>query len=523
MLQTPRFQRFTRAIAIGCALLVIPGAARLLRAQEAFPPPPAQALLAPDQLDSLVAPIALYPDSLLSQIMVASTYPLELVEADQWLQRNAGLNGPSLTQAVEQQNWDPSVQALVIFPDLMRRLTQDINWTTNLGNAFLAQQGDVMDAVQRMRERAQQAGRLASTPQQRVIDTSDGGRPVIEIEPANPNVIYIPEYDPALIWGPPVYFGYPRWWAPRPGVALVGGGFFGFGGGISIGAYFGGGWGGWGGWGWRPGWRDRTVIVNNNFIHRYNFNNRSLGNIHGTTVWNHDGFHRQGVPYPNRNLTNEYRGQARANLAPRDTPGRPGFQGNNGFGRNQAPAYGNFRGGQNQTQPGGFRGGQNQTPAGDLRGGQNQRQRGEFRGGQQNQTQQPPAGDFRGGQSQPQPGAQNQTQPGGFRGRQNQAPAGGFRSSPAPAPAVTAPAPAAANPNRERFGNREIAPSVPGRGAFGGIENGAAARVHSDHGYSSLGPARSNAGGQGNGGGFGRGPAAPARQAPAPGDGGRRR
>ncbi len=131
-------------------------------------PPPGQNL-SPDQLDGLVAPIALYPDELVSQILVASTYPLELVQAWQWLQRNPGLTGPALTQDAEQQNRDPSIQALVVFPDLVKRLNQDITWTTNLGNAFLAQQPDVMNAIQQMRLRAQPAGKLAFTPQQKVL------------------------------------------------------------------------------------------------------------------------------------------------------------------------------------------------------------------------------------------------------------------------------------------------------------------------------------------------------------------
>src|SRR5208282_5782225 len=134
----------------------------------------------------LVAPIALYPDVLVSQILVASTYPLELVQAMQWSQRNPGLAGAAVTQAAQQQNWDPSIQALVVFPDLVKRLNQDITWTTNLGNAFLSQQGDVMDAVQRMRLKAQQAGKLSSTPQQTVTTTNDSGQPIIDIEPASP-------------------------------------------------------------------------------------------------------------------------------------------------------------------------------------------------------------------------------------------------------------------------------------------------------------------------------------------------
>jgi hypothetical protein len=270
--------------------------------------------LDPNQLANLVAPIALYPDPLLSEVLVAATYPLEVVQAFQWVQRNPGLNGPALTQAAGEQNWDPSIQALVVFPDVLKRLNDDVTWTTNLGNAFLAQQGDVMNAVQQLRAQAQQAGRLASTPQQQVMASNDGGQPVIEIEPVNPGVIYVPVYNPAWIWGPALYYPYPGWYyPPRP----VGGFFLGFGAGISMGFYFGGGWGGWGGWGWHPGWGNRTIIVNNAFVHRYNFNTSHLASVNGTSAWSHDAYHREGVPYANRQLTQQYRGAARENIQPR--------------------------------------------------------------------------------------------------------------------------------------------------------------------------------------------------------------
>src|SRR5579883_1858351 len=256
-------------------------------------------VLSANELDGLVAPIALYPDPVISQILVASTYPLEVVEAYQWLQRNPGLTGQALTQAAAQQNWDPSVQALVVFPDVLQRLNQDVSWTTNLGNAFLNQQGDVMAAVQRMRLSAEQSGKLVSTPQQQVIMTSDAGQPVVEIEPVNPEVIYVPTYDPAWIWGPAVYYPYPRWYYPHSG--------FYFGVGIGVGAFFGGGWGGWGGWGWHPAWGHRTVIVNNTFIQRNNFNSVRMANMPRTAVWSHDAFHRQGVPYSNRAVAERFR------------------------------------------------------------------------------------------------------------------------------------------------------------------------------------------------------------------------
>ncbi len=236
-----------------------------------------------NQLDDLVAPIALYPDPLISQVLVAATYPLEIVEASQWLQRNPGLTGPALTQAAAQQNWDPSVQALVMFPDALQRLNEDVNWTTALGNAFLAQQGDVMAAVQRMRVRAEQSGRLSSTPQQQVVRTVEMGQPVVEIYPANPEIIYVPVYDPYWVWGPPVYYRYPRWnYGPRLG--------FYWGRGISVVAYFGGGWDGWNNWGWRPGWGSRTIVVNNTFINRYNFNAPRYASARGTAVWSHDSY-----------------------------------------------------------------------------------------------------------------------------------------------------------------------------------------------------------------------------------------
>jgi hypothetical protein len=319
----------TRAVAVVLSLLLLaPGFAfartqdqaqvqTQTQAQAPALPPPGQTL-SPDQLDDLVAPVALYPDPLLSQLLVASTYPLEVVQAYQWLQRNPGLQGPALTEAAQQQNWDASVQALVMFPDVLKRLNDDVNWTTNLGNAFLAQQQDVMDAVQRMRVKAKEAGKLDSTPQENVVAGMDNGQPDIQIEPANPDVIYVPVYDPLWIWGPAVWYPYPLWfWPPRS--VIYGGLGFGFGLGINVGFYFGAGWHGWGGWGWHPGWGDRRIIVNNSFIHQYNFNTAHIGNAHGTSTWAHDPAHRQGVPYPRAELNQQYRANVRQNIAPRPT------------------------------------------------------------------------------------------------------------------------------------------------------------------------------------------------------------
>src|SRR6185437_2177807 len=177
-------------------------------------PPAAQPLLSPDQLDDMVAPIALYPDELLGEVLAASTYPLEVVEAWQFVQANPNLKGQALIDAAQQQDWDPSVQGLVTFPDVLQQLNRDVRWTTDLGNAFLAQQADVMNAVQTMRARAQNAGRLSSNSQEVVNTAYDNGQSAITIVPANPEVVYVPEYDPEYIWGPPLYGYYPSLWYP---------------------------------------------------------------------------------------------------------------------------------------------------------------------------------------------------------------------------------------------------------------------------------------------------------------------
>jgi len=301
-------------------------------------PPPSQTLTS-DQLDDLVAPIALYPDPLLSQVLVAATYPLEVVQAFQWMQKNPGLAGTALTEAAQQQSWDASIQALVVFPDVLKRLNDDVTWTTNLGNAFLAQQQDVMDAVQRMRLRAQQAGKLASTPQENVVTDNQGGQPYIEIAPADPDIMFVPCYDPVWIWGPPLWYPYPHWWWPRRSVIVGGVGFGFYTGGIHVNLFIGSGCHGWSGWGWQPGWGNHTVIVNNAFIHRYNFNSVNIRDVHGTAVWTHDAAHRGGVPYATPALRQQFRGNVRQNVAPRPEPqaNRPPAQPTERIGNRQVP------------------------------------------------------------------------------------------------------------------------------------------------------------------------------------------
>src|SRR6266436_2710860 len=161
-----------RVVVVVCALVLVSGdsLANIASPQSAqVASPESQApLIPPDQLDSLVAPIALYPDPLLAQTLAASTYPLELIQLQQWLAKNPGLKDKALADAVGKQSWDPSIQAMAALPDVVKRLADDIQWTTDLGNAFLAQQNDVMDAVQRMRKKAQGTGTLKSNEQQKV-------------------------------------------------------------------------------------------------------------------------------------------------------------------------------------------------------------------------------------------------------------------------------------------------------------------------------------------------------------------
>jgi hypothetical protein len=190
-----RVQRNRALLAMICAAAIAPGDAFALVLSRAQSPAQTSASgdqasrIPADQLDSLVAPIALYPDPLLAQTLAASTYPLELMQLQQWLMRNPALKDKALADAVEKQPWDPSVQAMAPLPDVVKRLTDDIQWTTDLGNAFLAQQSDVMDAVQRMRQKAEGTGALKSTPQQRVQTEVVESKQVIVIEQADPQVV----------------------------------------------------------------------------------------------------------------------------------------------------------------------------------------------------------------------------------------------------------------------------------------------------------------------------------------------
>jgi Protein of unknown function (DUF3300) len=301
-----------RSLAIVCAVMLAPY--QSFAWQQAQAGDQQQKLLSPEQLDSLVAPIALYPDPLLSQVLVASTYPLEIVEAGRWLQQNSNVKGQALTNAVAQKSWDASVQALVVFPDVLQKLDQNISWTTDLGNAFLAQQSDVMQAIQRLRQTARENGKLKSTPQQEVTTGVDNNVSYIAIQPADPQVIYVPQYDPVGIWGPPpAYYPYPAFGYPSTGAAIAASAIS-FGTGVALGALWSG-----GGWGWGFGWGGNNVIINNNFINRNRFNR---ANVTGNNVWRHNPAHRAGVPYGNRNVAGRFNPGGNTNRINRPTAGQ---------------------------------------------------------------------------------------------------------------------------------------------------------------------------------------------------------
>jgi hypothetical protein len=322
-------------IAVVCAALLVPGECFLFATQNTQGAPQEQAAkIPPDQLDSLVAPIALYPDPMLSQTLVASTYPLEIIQLQQWLLKNKNLKDKELAEAVKKQNWDPSIQAMASLPDVVKQMAENIKWTTDLGNAFLAQQSDVMDAVQRMRKKAQEKGNLKSSEQQKVETKVVENKQVIVIQQASPEVVYVPSYNPTVVYGAPVY-AYPPITYPPPGYYAAGMAIS-FGVGVAMGAAWGGGWGYGCGW----GHNDVDVNVNNNYVR--NSNRQNVNNVNrpsnqpaGGNKWQHNSQHRGGAPYSDRATANKYGGTARGeSMANRQANARQN-QGQRG-GREQA-------------------------------------------------------------------------------------------------------------------------------------------------------------------------------------------
>jgi hypothetical protein len=282
------------------------------QAQPASQTAPSAELLKPEQLEALVAPIALYPDELLANVLAASTYPLEVVQADRWLKEYKNLKSDALKGDVDKQPWDDSVKALASTSSVLTMMSEQLEWTNNLGDAVLAQQPDVMDAIQRLRTKAYDNKKLTNTKQQKVSVQTQESKQVIVIEPAEPGTMYVPYYEPAVVYGdwpytayPPYYFGYPSY---------IGAGV------VAAGLAFGTAWaiGRWGNyWGGGCNWGNRNLYIN----HYNKINN--IGNN-----WQHNAAHRQGVRYNNTNVQQRFgNNNLKAGVSDRmDFRGRDGKQ-----------------------------------------------------------------------------------------------------------------------------------------------------------------------------------------------------
>jgi hypothetical protein len=279
-------KKFIAAVAI-IAAVIVTFAPDHARAQSDQP-------LKPEQLDQLVAPIALYPDALLAQVLIASTYPLEIVEASRWVKQNANLKDQQLDAALEKKDWDPSVEALTHFPSVLEQMNEKLEWTQQIGDAFIAQQADVMDSVQRLRRQAHEAGHLKSTEQQKVVVEGQ----TIVIESANPQVVYVPAYNPTVVYGTWAYPAYPPYyWPPPPGYTFASGVAWGVGFGVGIAmtaAIFDG-----------FDWNNHDVNVNVN--RNTNINRQNVD----AKKWQHDPAHRKGVNYRDQASREKYGGADR--------------------------------------------------------------------------------------------------------------------------------------------------------------------------------------------------------------------
>jgi len=278
-----------------------------------------------EELDQMLAPLALYPDSLVSQMLMASTYPLEIVQAARWAEANKTLKDKALTEALEKQNWDPSVKSLVAFPDVLKMMDEKLDWTQKLGDAFLGQQKQVMDTIQKLRKKAQDAGNLKTTKEQKVVVEKE--TQVIVIESADPAVVYVPAYNPAVVYGPWWYPAYPPYYAYPYGY-VPGAVAFGFCAGVAASAA----WGyAWGNCNWHGGNVDIDINhaqFNNVNINKGKYSN-NIGNGSGRGSWQHNPEHRKGTPYRDSGTAQRF-----DKGASRDAQSRDAFRGRAEAGRN---------------------------------------------------------------------------------------------------------------------------------------------------------------------------------------------
>jgi hypothetical protein len=305
-----------RNLLLLCTTLPIVAGLRALHAQTGKP------AFKPEELDQMLAPVALYPDSLLSQVLMAAGYPLEIVEAARWLKANPTLKGDAAVTAVKDKDWDTSVKSLVAFPDVLSQMNEHLDWTQKMGDAMIGQEQDVADSIQRLRAKAQAAGNLQSTPQQTVTTQGSGDNVQYVIAPTDPQVVYVPSYDPSWAYGSWPYSAYPPTYYPLAG-ALTRGFFWGVGFAAGNALY--------GGWNWAGHGNsyanvnvNRAVNIDNNF-------NRT--NINTNGQWQHNAAHRKGVGYRDPAVANRYnqvrpgadqraqfRGRPEGNAAPANSP-----------------------------------------------------------------------------------------------------------------------------------------------------------------------------------------------------------
>ena len=403
-----------------------------------------------DQLDSLVAPIALYPDPLLSQTLVAATYPVELIQLQQWMGKNPGLKDQALADAIAKQPWDASIQGLAAFPDVVERLAGNIQWASDLGNAFLAQQNDVMAAVQRMRAKAQGTGTLTTSAQQKVeTQTTSTGQQAIVIQPADPKVVYVPSYDPAVVYGASSTYPYPQ-------TGYVAGTALAWGAGLALGAAWGGSWGY--GCGWNNG--DVTINNNNNYVKNSNINNPNRGQGNS---WQHNPQHRGNAPYGNKQTAGKYGGTARGETRP---------AGGAGANAGNRPAGAAGGAGAQGNRPGGAGAGAAAKPGGGAGAGSK-----------------PGGGPGAGAGAKTSGGAGAGPKAGGGGGAAAKSSGGGAGAGPK------------SGGGANKVGSHQVS-SGGGGGAFGG-GGGSSAKAASSRGGASMGGGGKGGGGRGGGGGGG--------------------
>jgi len=399
------------------------------------------------ELDQLLAPIALYPDALIAQILMASTYPLEVVEAARWTKEHPNVKDKALEDEMQKQTWDESVKALTAVPQVLKHMNENLSWTQKLGDAFLADQATVLATVQSLRQKASQAGNLKSTPEQTVKTETVENKTVYVIESAKPETVYVPTYNPSTIYGPWPYPSYPPYYMYPPGYAYAPG--LAFATGVFVGAAI---------WG-NCNWGGNNVNINVNKYNNFNKANISNGNF------NHNAEHRKGVAYKDQGVAQKYNRGGDAKAA----QSRDQFRGRAEQGRNELGSMDRNELNRSVSQGDRGAGGDRSGPGGGDRSG--------------------PGGGDRSG-----PGGGDRSGPGGG---DRSGPGGSDRSGLGGGGSPSA-------------GARDVGGGDRGGGGFSGAGGGASTRAASTQGASSRGSMSSSSrggggGGRGGGGGGGGG------------------